>query len=547
MEALVGGRLETVAPRRVTDTTDRAILAGLVLIAVAVHGWLLMHTGVTARDSVGFARQALHFENPAIGATAGVPRTVVDVLRESQHPPGYPVAVWIASAGVRAVSAAPLPDQMLLSTQVASVIAAVLLVFPTYWLGRMMFGKFAGFTATVLIQVLPVPAHLLSDGLTEALYTLAIAIALLFGTRAVRTPGVGAFLLTGMASGAAYLVRPEGAVAGLATAFVAIALGYRRWPRSLTAGRLTALAVGFLMLALPYMLVIGRVTNKPAGMNILEKFNIREKVVSEGAEGPRPSDSPVLFAAWYEPEVDGVKPVWVAKTLVKETLKAGFYIPAALAVFGLLLVRKRFGPEPWLAVPLVFAVLTGGILIVLGMKSNYLSERHTLSIVYVGCFFAAVGISEIGTLVKRLPVLGGIVGDRAGAGFVLAIIAAACIPATLKPLHENRVGHVHIGRYLAQEGMLHESDALIDPFDWAAFYSGRTLQAIPPDPGAPRVRWAVLELDKAGKPEIPHSLTPRHSAAMDVFNDHDNPAEVAFRWPENGPTKIVLLKQTVKK
>jgi hypothetical protein len=351
-----------------------------------------------------------------------------------------------------------------------------------------------------------------------------------------------------MASGAAYLVRPEGAVAGLATACVAAALGFRRWPRSLTAGRLTALAVGFCILALPYMLVIGRVTNKPAGINILDNFNVRQQVVKEGAEAPRPVDSPVLFAAWYEgPDVDGWKPLWVAKTLVKETMKAGFYVPAALAVFGLLLVRRRFGPEPWLAVPLAFAVLTGGVLVVLGMKGTYLSERHTLSIVYVGCLFAAVGVAEVGTLVKRMPVLGDVVGERAAAGFVLAVLVAACVPATLKPLHENRVGHVHIGRYLAQEGMLHESDALIDPFDWAAFYSGRTLQAIPPDPGEPRVRWAVLELDKSGKPEVPHSVTPRHSAAMDVFNDRDNPAEVAFRWPENGPTKIVLLKQTVKK
>jgi hypothetical protein len=350
-----------------------------------------------------------------------------------------------------------------------------------------------------------------------------------------------------MVSGAAYLVRPEGAVAGLATACVAGVLGFRRWPRALTAGRLTALAVGFCVLAVPYMTVIGRVTNKPAGMNILEKFNLREQVTKEGAAAPRPGDTPVLFAAWYEPEADVSKPLWVAKTLVKETLKAGFYVPAALAVFGLVLVRKRFGPEPWLAVPLAFAVLTGGVLVVLGLKSNYLSERHTLSIVYVGCFFAAVGIAEVGTLVKRLPVLGDIVGERAAAGFVLAVLVAACIPATLKPLHENRVGHVHIGRYLAREGVLHDSDALIDPFDWAAFYSGRTLQAIPPDPGEPRVRWAVLELDKAGNPEVPHSVTPRHSAAMDVFRDRDNPAEVAYRWPETGPTRIVLLKQTVRK
>ncbi len=548
MEALVGGRLETVAPRKVTDTTDRMVLAGLVVIAVAIHGWLLSHTGVTARDSVGFARQALLLENPSVGHPPGAPRTAVDVLRESQHPPGYPIAVWVASVGVRAVSSAPLPDQMLLSTQVASVFAAVLLVFPTYWLGRMMFGKFEGFMAAALFQVLPVPAHLTSDGLTEALYTLTLAGSLLLGMRAVRTPGVGAFLLAGMASGAAYLVRPEGAVTIVAVGGVAGMLGLvGRWPRSLTAARLTALGVGFLILALPYMLVIGGVTNKPAGRNILEKLNIRQKVADGQVSVTPAAKSPALFAAWFEANLDGSKPFWVAKTLLKETAKAGFYVPVALAIFGVWLVRRRLGAEPWLAVPLVFAVLTGGILIVLGLKSNYLSERHTLSIVYVGCLFAAVGIRELGALLAKRTVVGDLLGEQGGAGFVLAVVLVACLPIALKPLHESRVGHVQAGRFLAQDGVMSDSDALIDPFDWAAFYSGRTLQTIPADPGEPRVRWAILELDKEGKPEIPHSVTPRHSAAMDVFHDRDNPAEVAFRWPEQGRAKVVLLKQTVKR
>lgn len=553
MDALVGGRIETVAPRRVTDTTDRAVLAGLAVVAVAVHGWLLTHTGVTARDSVGFARQALLLESPSAGAVPGAaatgPRTVVDVLRESQHPPGYPVAVWVASVGVRAVVAKPLADQMLLATQVASLVAAVLLVFPTYWLGRVLFGKFEGFAAAVLFQILPVPAHLTSDGLTEAVYILTVSGSLLLGAKAVRTPGVGAFLLAGLASGAAYLVRPEGTLVGVAVGLVAVALGAaRRWPRPLAAGRVTALAVGFLVLALPYMLVIGKVTNKPSGMGLFPSLmgkNPREQLIKEGHGAAKPAESPVLFAAWYEPATDGSKEVWVLKAFVKETLKAFYYVPAVLAVLGFCLVRKRLGAEPWLAVPLVFAGLTAALLLLLGWKGNYLSERHTLSVVYVGCLFAAVGVRELGRRIATLPTVGPVLGSTGGAGFVLAVLVAAALPAVLKPLHENRVGHVLAGRYLAEPGVLSDSDALIDPFDWAAFYSGRTLRTIPADPGEPRVRWAVLELDKDGNPETPHSLTPRHAAALDVFRDRDNPAEIAFRWPNPERPRIVLLKQTV--
>src|SRR5687768_1119406 len=83
----IGGRLETVAPRRVTDTADRVRLLILVSVAIAVHGWVLTHTKVTARDSIGFARIALQFENP----TAAGLTDVVEVLKHSQHPPGYPL------------------------------------------------------------------------------------------------------------------------------------------------------------------------------------------------------------------------------------------------------------------------------------------------------------------------------------------------------------------------------------------------------------------------------------------------------------------------
>ena len=38
-------------------------------------------------------------------------------------------------------------------------IAGILLVFPSYLIGRMLFGRSVGFAAAPLFQVLPVPAH----------------------------------------------------------------------------------------------------------------------------------------------------------------------------------------------------------------------------------------------------------------------------------------------------------------------------------------------------------------------------------------------------
>ena len=264
---------------------------------------MLTHAKVTARDSIGFARIALQFEQPKAAGLGDV----VGVLKHSQHPPGYPLAVLAVSWPVRAVYDSDLPDQMLKSAQVASCIAAVLLVFPTYWLGRLLFGKFAGFAAALLFQVLPVPAEITSDGLTEGLYLLGLGTALLLGTRAIRKPGVGGFLLCGLATGLTYLVRPEGLLVASAVGLVAVAMGVvGRWPRAQAAAGVTALAVGAILPAVPYMVLIEGVTNKPSGKAIYEHLikNPREILLGGGTATAAPHAGPPV-AAWYVPGEDG--------------------------------------------------------------------------------------------------------------------------------------------------------------------------------------------------------------------------------------------------
>ena len=87
---------------------------------------------------------------------------------------------------------------------------------------------------------------------------------MLLGVRAVRRPGVGGFLLCGLATGQSYLVRPEGLMVAVAVGVVAAWLGIARSGRaSVALGRLAALGVGVALVAVPYMVLIGKLTNKP--------------------------------------------------------------------------------------------------------------------------------------------------------------------------------------------------------------------------------------------------------------------------------------------
>ena len=79
-----------------------------------------------------------------------------------------------------------------------------------YLIGRILFGRNVGFAAALLFQVLPVPARVTSDGLSEGVYLLAVAVAILLGVRAVRGRGSAASSFAGWRPGRAISSGPKG-------------------------------------------------------------------------------------------------------------------------------------------------------------------------------------------------------------------------------------------------------------------------------------------------------------------------------------------------
>src|SRR5207302_4023597 len=101
---------------------------------------------------------------------------------------------------------------MQLSAQLASNLAAVLLVIPMFLLGAILLDRRIAFWGTLLFHVLPVSAHVLSDGLSEALFLLLSVTALWFAVYGMRARSAGPWLLCGLFCGLSYLTRPEGAL-----------------------------------------------------------------------------------------------------------------------------------------------------------------------------------------------------------------------------------------------------------------------------------------------------------------------------------------------
>src|SRR5262245_14297447 len=173
----------------------------VLLLALSMRIWVVTHSEVAARDSIGFIKYALKYETEPF----------TKVLREAEQPPAYPIAVLVASWPVRAVSGGVTPQNMALSAQIASAFFGTLLVLPMIGLGTELLDRRYGIVAAALFQALPTWIKLTSDGLSESTFLFFVALALWLAARAFRTQGIWAFLCCGLAAGCSYLARPEGA------------------------------------------------------------------------------------------------------------------------------------------------------------------------------------------------------------------------------------------------------------------------------------------------------------------------------------------------
>ncbi len=533
MPAEVGGRLVAVAPQRSLFAPDYVRLLLLLAIASAVHIWLVVHTAVPARDSIGYARLALNLSDPNAGSGTEKPRQRIEVVRTAEQPPGYPIAVWATEKVLRFSTDLSLPERALLATQTANGLAAILLVVPLYLIGRILFNRNVGFAAALLFQVLPVPARVTSDGLSEGVYLLAAAVAIFLGVRAARRPGIGICLLCGMATGASYLVRPEGLLIAVAVTLVFVGAAVtRRWPRDATLGRLTALGVGIALIAVPYMVLIGGFTRQPTADYIINPFNEHPAKIWREQPGARApvGGSVALFAEWWDPKIDDgtSRVVWALRATGKEVVKALHYVVAALAVFGLIATRRQlFSPDLGLWVLIILGAMSCGLLLYLATRIGYVSERHTLLFVMISCVFAAAALEPLARVLQSLPGVGRLVWPRFAPQGILLTIVVAALPFTLKTMHAQREGHKHAGLWLSQH--IQEDDWLVDPFTWGEWYAGRTLYRTVEYKGQPASTYVIVEEGKTS----PHSRLPQWEHAKEL-KQH---GERVYHWPEHVPVE----------
>jgi 4-amino-4-deoxy-L-arabinose transferase-like glycosyltransferase len=445
---------------------DWCLFALLLLLAAGIRLWQLTHTEVAARDSIGFIRIAWQLNQKPFSEWP-------DVLKQAEQHPVYPLAIWAVSVPLRHLVEGPEADRMRLSAQMASALAAVLLVLPLFSLGRMLFDRRVGVGAALLVQCLPVSGRILADGLSEATFLLFAASGLYWSVRALRrSGGPWSFALTGFFGGLAYLTRPEGALIVAATGLVLLAgqavHAWRRSTRELVQCG-AVLSVSALLLALPYIALTGHLTVKPAGQQVIK--NRFAALLPSQAE-TRFTVGPVLLAKYEVFTMDRAERFWWGMgTLGQELIQGSFYVGWLAALLGIWFYREQTRREPGAWMMLLLSLGVAFALWRVAVVVGYLSDRHTLLILLCGSFWAMAGLVALGEwLAREFPAYWSWSGSHAGLVLPL-LFALSALPKTLQPLHAHRSGFRAAGLWLAEHSL--PVDPVTDPLCWSHYYAGR--------------------------------------------------------------------------
>ncbi|HEX3147786.1 MAG TPA: glycosyltransferase family 39 protein [Gemmataceae bacterium] len=519
-------------------------------MSIALHAFVIGNTTLPSRDCIVFCRYALDLGDPPPAAGSAL-----SVIKGSEHPPGYPLAILAVS---QIIGNKTVP-QMALSAQVASALAGVLLTIPLYYLTRRLFDRNSAFSATAVSGVLPGFVEVTSDGISDGLFWLTAVTALWFGVLAIersnRRSATAFGLLAGLMCGLGYLVRPESAVValsiGLTLLGVVITLARRRRRTKIpndgirprfSAG--LALILGWVLVTVPYMVLIGNITNKPSGMGWLKKLLGKEiDPTYFDRQGARPAPQ-VPLAIWWDDAVNAgeSRSVWALKSLWAEYWKASFYVLPAFGVIGLFAVRRRLS-DPRFTLLIVFSAIQIFLLWTLAVFIGYVSQRHTILLVLVTCIFTPAGffaLARFAINLWRTPTASrwfgpGLIRVMQNSNPVLlvaiwtAIVMIVALPRNFHSLHEERKGHKLAGLWMKDH--VPKENQIVDPFGWAEWYSTRTLKAIPNPVYTPGMAdFYVVFTPNANSP---HSRlgTYRWAEVLTVPANR----EIVFRFPEGAP------------
>ena len=159
----------------------RRLFVAVVLLAAVLHAISIARSFLPAQDGLKFIHIARQFQRDPWP----------DVVRETDQHPLYPALV-AAVEPVIAVFRGTGADTWRIAAQVVAALASLAILFPLFGLARSLFDARIACMAVAIYALLPVPAEVGHDTLSDSLGLLSILLSLRWGAIALRTAKLAA-------------------------------------------------------------------------------------------------------------------------------------------------------------------------------------------------------------------------------------------------------------------------------------------------------------------------------------------------------------------
>lgn len=430
-------------------------LPAILVLAAVLHALGIARTLVPAQDGLKYIRVAKRFQIDHW----------TDAVRASDQHPLYSALIAGAQPAVARIVGVG-HESWRIAAQLVSAIASVLLLIPLYAFSSRLFNPRIALLAALLFVLLPIPAEVGHDTLSDTPALLCFLLSLALGQCAITSGRMFEWLLAGLVAGIGYWIRPETVLAGPAIVLAALSCQAHPRPLKTRLGGIALLTLGLAGVAALFVLVKGDISEKIAlrtqtGSSAHLVHRTVPQRLPEGLDDPKWDFAPK--------EESGRQDHHGALDAAGEVVTLWFegmgFLFGPLTIWGIVRTRPR---GPGAAIALTYSLVFVAVVVKHASTLGYVSHRHVLSLIALSLPFASAAIFLICGRLARILRLAPKVSRAIGAALIASLVALGVISQS-RVSHVSRWGHWSAGRWLAQNAA--PGEAVLDTRGWAAFVS----------------------------------------------------------------------------
>jgi len=452
---------------------DTLGLMAILVVALMVRAFAWSRTAVMFNDGPIFLAMA-----EAIGEGRWA-----EVLAHPYHPL-YPALIALVHV---------FPVGLETAAVTVSILGGLLSIAAVFWFVRNAFGKQVAWLAAWLVALHPwavdFSADVMSDGLYAGLYLVGFAAM----AAAIEHPNLKNIVVCGVASGLAYLVRPEGAGLLVACLLLLLARGWLdRGDRDRVLRACAVLLLAGAVVIVPFVVAVGQqtgefvLTRKKSFSNLVGVDGMADSTTTDPMLSSLPLPELAVRSDGQGARLPARNWTGFAEAILRVSATSLAVFRFELVPFLLLgLWASRSTRKPWreaiLGLPIV---LYTGLLVLLVWGVGYVGRRHALAPWLPVVGLAALGWSSLCVWIadwgERRNV-SGLARLRAPKATALALVVVLAISWGARDLRARRLDRTPVR--LAAEWLAvnrPDSGAVAAQKLRSAYYAGARFVPLPP-------------------------------------------------------------------